>query len=243
MLEKEGQGMGKVIIYCPTVAAVDDVYDQLLAKLGKNAYVNQKKTFRNRMIMKFFAEVGEATKRHIMKKFTAPESKIRLVIATIAFGLGINIANIKYVIHWGIPQNHLSYWQEVGRAGRDGTQATAILYIVRSLFSRKQCPNFKSDMKSLVGIETDPSRATYRSKSTQTDACEGMEKLANTVANVSLYDGESSKSQCLRRVILRKLYIKGMAAADWVFEKAECTVSDCPLRRCCSLCKSRCHCQ
>ena len=45
---------------------------------------------------------------------------IRLFICTIAFGSGINIPDIELVIHWGACDTIMDYWQEVGRAGRDG---------------------------------------------------------------------------------------------------------------------------
>ena len=114
-MEQKGRDTPKIIIYCPTVNSVDDVYDELMNALDRKAYVDGRKTFKNRMIAKFYAEAGEETKKYIMKKVTKSDSKIRVVVATIAFGLGVNITNVRYVVHWGIPKNHLAYWQPTGR--------------------------------------------------------------------------------------------------------------------------------
>ena len=60
------------------------------------------------------------------------ESIIRLVICTVAFGLGVNIPNVRNVIHWGASDSVLQYWQEVGRAGRDGSKSVTHYYATKT---------------------------------------------------------------------------------------------------------------
>ena len=54
--------------------------------------------------------------------------KLRLIIATSAFGLGIDCSDIRQIFHWGLPSNMEEYVQETGRAGRDGLDAKATLF-------------------------------------------------------------------------------------------------------------------
>lgn len=66
-------------------------------------------------------------RRHqVLKDFT--EGKLRFIVATIAFGMGIDRSDVRAVIHYGCPKNIESYYQESGRAGRDGASSKCIIF-------------------------------------------------------------------------------------------------------------------
>ena len=80
-----------------------------------------------RLVDMFHGAATTAMKERVLKSFSVTESKLRVVIATTAFGLGIDIPDIRQIIHFGPPNDIDSYIQETGRGARDGKYCKALL--------------------------------------------------------------------------------------------------------------------
>ena len=90
-----------------------------------------------------FTSCTEGVKNQILKSFTSPTSPLRVVIATIAFGMGIDCPDIRQIVHLGPPDDIEGYLQATGRAGRDGKQSEALLLNKKS-FDNYVTPSFRS---------------------------------------------------------------------------------------------------
>ena len=102
---------GSVIVYAPTIRRVGEVTDFLLES-GIPA-------------IPYHGRMDAATRKVNQERWTSDE--VRVVVATIAFGLGINKAGVRAVIHLSLPKSIEQYYQEAGRAGRDGQPADCVL--------------------------------------------------------------------------------------------------------------------
>lgn len=105
------------------------LYRDILGHLKEGAYFEQKKVQRNSHIALYHAGMATKDLEYILHEISKPDSVIRLAVCTIAFDMGINIPDIDLVIHWGACSSVMDYWQEVGRAGRDGRKAKAMYFV------------------------------------------------------------------------------------------------------------------
>jgi len=126
------------IIYCMRRRDVDELTAALKAK-GINA-------------VPYHAGMEAHERKKVHDLFT--EEKCDVVVATVAFGMGIDRSNIRYVLHTGMPKSIEHYQQETGRAGRDGLEAECVL-----LFSSGDTVTWKKIMQKSVeesAAEVDP---------------------------------------------------------------------------------------
>lgn len=102
-----------------------NLYRDILWYLREQAYLEEQRGFNNSHIALYHAGMASKDQDYIHHEFSKPESVIRLVICTEC----ISIPDIEVVIYWGACDSIMDYWQEVGRAGRDGRKAKALYYV------------------------------------------------------------------------------------------------------------------
>ena len=121
--------LGRCIIFCQTLDDCPQLYRYFRMSLrDRFTYpVGAPDICGNRLVDMFHSCTEPSIKDKIIEAFTSPSSPLRLVIATVAFGMGIDIPNIRTIIHFGSCEDVEAYVQAIGRAGRDGQQANALL--------------------------------------------------------------------------------------------------------------------
>ena len=124
----------------------------LITNLMEKAFMGSIPSIENRRIEMFHANTDSDTKTRIMEDFTLTSSNIKVLISTVAFGMGVNIRDVDLVVHWGLPTSSLAYWQEIGQCGRDGRDSYAICYAYKMLISKLQNKEFKElvDLDSCI---------------------------------------------------------------------------------------------
>jgi ATP-dependent DNA helicase RecQ len=157
------------IIYCLTRKTVDAL-SQKLKSLGFNA-------------MPYHAGLGVGERHKNQEDFIF--DRVNIIVATNAFGMGINKSNVSFVLHYNMPKDIESYYQEAGRAGRDGSPAAAvILYSGQDIRTNLFLINESKDKEY-----SSPEEEMYL-KSLERKRLKEMDLYCNT-------------HECLRRYILR----------------------------------------
>ena len=142
-LKERKEKCDRTIIYCQTINQCSLLYAMLKGLLGQHNMSSD-----STLLEMLHSCTPLSKKQKILQSFTEESGSVRVLIATIAFGMGIDCKAVRRVIHFGPSKNIESYAQETGRAGRDGTHSSAFL-----LFNGVLLSHVEGDMRSYIESE------------------------------------------------------------------------------------------
>ncbi|XP_048777465.1 probable ATP-dependent DNA helicase RecS [Ostrea edulis] len=139
-LENMKMNFPKTLIYANSIADVSKLYSYVVSELEECA----------KHVEMFHSETPEEKKKTIMTSLNQADSDIRVVFATSALGMGIDVSNCHSIILFGPPRSVLDLIQEIGRVGRDGERSVAIL-----MHNSYHLRNVTSEMKKVFSDTND----------------------------------------------------------------------------------------
>jgi len=122
----------KTIIFCTSASEACNLFYYFWEEMDTNKFGDDSSdTWDGLLFQMYTASSGTKTKQAVVREFCS-DGNCRILIATIAFGMGVDIPNIRQVVVWGLPTDAVSLWQQIGRAGRDKNPSKAFIVPFKS---------------------------------------------------------------------------------------------------------------
>ena len=126
----------RTIIYCQTIKVTTFLYSFSVSELGDDMYIDNSGDPKKRTVEMFHSRIDGLNRDHILESMGEPNGSVRVLIAIIAYGLGIDCKNVKTVLHYCPSYNLETYLQESGRAGRSNDEMCKSVVLYSSLMMK-----------------------------------------------------------------------------------------------------------
>ena len=124
----KGKDTARTIIYCQTVKQCSLLFKMFEVELGPSLFHEQINDPSKRLVDMMHSGSPISVKNHVLEQFSDNNNCLRILVATIAYGMGVDCKGVTRVIHFGTSKSVGAYLQESGCCGRDGDQSYALLF-------------------------------------------------------------------------------------------------------------------